>query len=56
MKCEACNNKKNQIKAGKAKAGVQKYKWKIRGKYYILEGKKRGYSENINKQAIKLYL
>ena len=56
MKCEACNDKKNQIKAGKTKAGAQKYKCKICGKYYVPEGKKRGYSEEIKKQAIKLYL
>ena len=56
MKCKECNDEKNQIKAGKTKAGTQKYKCKICGKYYVSEGKKRGYSEDIKKQAIKLYL
>ena len=66
MKCKACNDKTNQRKAGKRKAGkrkagktkteTQKYKCKICGKYYVLEGKKRGYSEEIKKQAIKLYI
>ena len=56
MKCKECNDETNQIKAGKTKAGTQKYKCKICGKYYVLEGKKREYSEEIRKQAIKLYM
>ena len=38
---------------------LQHYNWekcKICGKYYVPEGKKRGYSENIMKRAIKLYM
>ena len=49
-------NKSNKIKAGKPKAGTQKYKCKVYGKYYTAEGKKRGYSEESKNQAIKLYL
>ena len=56
MKCEACNDKKNQTKAEKTKARPQKYKCKICWKYYVPEGKKRGYSVDIKKQAIKLYM
>ena len=56
MKCKACNDETNQIKAAKTKAGTQKYKCKICGKYYTAEGKNRGYSEELKKQAIKLYL
>ncbi len=56
MKCKACNDEKNQIKAGKTRAGTQKYKCKKCGKYYVLEGKNRGYREEIKKPAIKLYL
>ena len=56
MKCKACNDETNQIKAGKTKAGTQKYKCKICGKYYTHESKKRGHSEEIKRQAIKLYL
>ena len=56
MKCKACNDEKNQIKAGKTKAGTQKYKCKICGKYYTQESKKRGHSEETKNQAIKLYL
>ena len=56
MKCKACNDETNQIKAGKTKAGIQKYKCKICGKYYTQESKKRGHSEETKNQAIKLYL
>ena len=56
MKCKACNDETNQIKAGKTKAGTQKYKCKICGKYYTQESKKRGHSEETKNQAIKLYL
>ena len=56
MKCKECNDEKNQIKAGKTKTGTQKYKCKICGKYSVLESKNRGYSEEIKKQAIKLYI
>ena len=53
MKCKACNDETNQIKAGKTKAGTQKYKCKKCGKYYTHEGKKRGHSEETKNQAIK---
>ena len=56
MKCKVCDDETNQIKAGKTKAGTQKYKCKICGKYYTLENKKRGHSEETKNQAIKLYL
>ncbi len=56
MKCKACNDGTNQLKAGKTKAGPQKYKCKICGKYYTQEGKKKGHSEETKNQAIKLYL
>ena len=56
MKCKVCNDETNQIKAGKTKAGTQKYKCKICGKYYAPEGKKREYSEELKNQAIKMYM
>ena len=56
MKCKKCNEEKNQIKAEKTKARPPKYKCKICWKYYVPEGKKRGYSVDIKKQAIKLYM
>ena len=56
MKCKVYNDETNQIKAGKTKAEPQKYRCKICGKYYVQEGKTREYSEEIKKQAIKLYM
>ena len=56
MKCKACNDETNPIKAVKTKAITQKYKCKICGKYYTAESKKRGQSEETKNQAIKLYL
>ena len=50
---KACND---ETKAGKTKAGTQKYKCKICGKYYTKESKKRVHSEETKNQAIKLYL
>ena len=55
MKCKAGNDETNQIKAGKTKAGTQKYKCKICEKYYTQETKKRAHSEETKNQAIKLY-
>ena len=56
MKCERCKNENNQIKAGRTKAGSQKYKCKHCGKVYTPNPKGRNYSEEVKKQAIKLYM
>ena len=66
MKCEICKNENKQIKAGKTKAGKtkagktkagsQKYKCKHCGKVYTPNPKGRNYSEEVKKQAIKLYM
>ena len=56
MKCERCKIEKEQIKAGKTKAGSQKYKCKVCGKVYMPNPKERNYSEEVKKQAIKLYM
>ena len=56
MKCERCKNENKQIKAGKTKAGSQKYKCKVCGKVYTPNPKERNYSEEVKKQAIKLYM
>ena len=56
MKCERCKIEKEQIKAGKTKAGSQKYKCKVCGKVYTPKPKERNYSEEIKRQAIKLYM
>ena len=54
MKCKRCKNEKEQIKAGKTKAGSQKYKCKVCGKVYTPKPKERNYSEEIKRQAIKV--
>lgn len=41
MKCERCKNENNQIKAGKTKAGSQKYKCKVCGKVYTPNPKRK---------------
>ena len=62
MKCKQCKNEKDQIKgiakieASKTKVGIQRYKCKICGKYYISNHKERTQREEVKKQAIKLYL
>ena len=56
MKCKNCGKEKEQIKAGKTRAGSQKYKCKHCGKVYTPNPKERTYSEEIKKQAIKLYM
>ena len=48
---EECKNEKEQIKAGS-----QKYKCKVCGKVYTPKPKERNYSEEIKRQAIKLYM
>ena len=49
MKYKRCKNEKEQIKAGKTKAGSQKYKCKVCGKVYTANLKERNYSEEVKK-------
>ena len=56
MKCKNCKKEDKQIKAGKTRAGGQIYKCKQCGKTYTPKPKERKYSEEIKKQAIKLYM
>ena len=59
MRCTECKAEQNQVKAGKTAAGSQRYKCKVCGKVYTPNPKERsysGYSEDIKKQAIKLYM
>ena len=54
MKCERCKNENNQIKAGRTKAGSQKYKCKHCGKVYTPNPKERNYSGRaVGLQCIK---
>ena len=64
MRCERCQKEDKEIKAGKTKAGSQIYKCKHCGKTYTPKPKERNktkrkemkYSEEIKRQAIKLYM
>ena len=56
MECKNCGKETGQIKAGKTRVGSQKYKCKHCGKVYTPNPKERSYSEEIKKQAIKLYM
>lgn len=56
MRCKNCKREDNQIKAGKTRAGSQMYKCKHCKKRYTPKPKERCYSEEIKKQAIKLYM
>ena len=51
-----CKKEDKQIKAGKTRAGSQIYKCKHCGTTYTPTPKERNYSEEIKKQAIKLYI
>ena len=56
MKCKRCKKEDKQIKAGKTRAESQIYKCKHCGKTYTQKPKERKYSEEIKRQAIKLYM
>ena len=47
MKCERCKIEKEQIKAGKTRAGSQIYKCKYCGKTYTPKPKEGNYSEEV---------
>ena len=51
MECKICKEEKGQIKAGS-----QMYRYKICGRRYTPKPKERMYSEEVKKQAIKLYM
>jgi transposase-like protein len=54
-RCPKCGKAENQVNAGKNKSGTQRCRCKECGKYYTLEPKRRAYSEEIRKNAIKIY-
>ena len=53
MRCKNCGKETEQIKAGKTRAGSQKYKCKHCGKVYTPNPKERTYSEEIKKTGNK---
>ena len=56
IRCTHCGQRERQNKQGKTKAESQKYLCRDCKRVYTLKPKRREYSEEIKKQAIKLYL
>ena len=55
ISCPHCGQRERQNKQGKTRAGSQKYLCRDCKRVYTPEPKRREYSEEIKKQAIKLY-
>ena len=54
-RCPKCGKVENQLKKGLNRSGTQRCKCKECGIYYTIEPKKREYSEETKKLAIKMY-
>ena len=54
--CPYCQQAENQVKAGRTKAGSQRYKCKACQRWYTPEPKQQGYPDAIRKQAVRLYV
>jgi len=54
-RCPKCGEKKNQINAGYNRSGTQRCVCKNCNHKYTLNGKKRAYSEETRRQAMKIY-
>jgi transposase len=55
MECPKCHHKEKQNKDGFTAQGSQRYRCKICGARYTPEPKEAGYSDEIRKQAIRMY-
>jgi transposase-like protein len=53
--CPYCQATENQIKAGRTKAGSQRFRCKLCQRRYTPEPKERGYPEGMRQQAVRLY-
>ena len=56
MKCPKCEQKEQQYKNGKTKAGSQRYRCHQCGYSYTPEKKAKGYSQAFRQKAIKMYI
>src|ERR1044071_9489372 len=56
MKCPKCEEKEQQYRNGKTKAGSQRYRCNNCGYSYTPEKKAQGYSEAFRQKAIKMYI
>ena len=54
--CPHCQQTKRQNKAGKTEAGSQRYRCMYCGRKYTPEPKERGYSDEVRRQAIQMYV
>ena len=54
--CPYCQATENQIKAGRTKAGSQRFRCKLCQRRYTPEPKERGYPEALRQQAVRLYI
>lgn len=54
-RCPYCHSAENQIKAGRTKAGSQRFRCKLCQRRYTPDPKERGYPEALRRQAVRLY-
>jgi len=54
--CPHCHKTEDQVKAGKTKAGSQRYKCNDCNRLYTPEPKQQGYCDDIRKQAVRMYV
>jgi len=54
-RCPKCGQIENQINAGFTKSGTQRCVCKTCNHKYTLNGKTRGYSEEIKQKALRIY-
>jgi transposase-like protein len=54
--CPHCHKTENQVKAGKTKAGSQRYKCNDCQRLYTPQPKQQGYPDDVRKQAVRMYV
>jgi transposase-like protein len=55
-KCPYCQATKRQNRAGKTKAGSQRYRCMLCNRKYTPEPKQQGYPESLRKRALEMYV
>lgn len=56
LECPYCNSTERQIKAGRNRAGSQRFQCRECDRHYTPEPKLNGYPEEVRQQAVRLYL
>ena len=54
--CPYCQRTKHQVKAGRNASGTQRYKCKVCQRRYTPEPKAQGYSDDVRRQAVQMYV